>query len=290
MKKLLLSFTFLAILLGLTACSGDGKPLSGSSAKSALKKEAFFAKDFCVRSFETGFKEVSDSELEDLAKLKAAGMVDFNVESVIELKEYRYGNYWSGYYTSTEEITHNFANISLTQEGQKLVVKEPTLKREDLVKDFAANKDYKETEPEYMKATYSSSGNPTSEEVAVVAEEEGDSAYIDEVAIATEEESVPEVKSNSGKPNKNAAYEAMKNRVKTEEVNVLLGKFKLIKVKEVKCSEDMFKEGKGSATVIYTFVDKTPFGFVLGSPKENFIESMQVNFVLYQDMGWTVEN
>lgn len=88
----------------------------------------------------------------------------------------------------------------------------------------------------------------------------------------------------------NAAYEAAMARVNREEHQVLLGRYKFIKVKEVLCSEEMAKNGVGKCRLLYTFEDKTPFGYVLGAPREGYVEDTEVSFVYYQDLGWTVSD
>lgn len=294
MKRFCLSFAIVAILLGITtSCSGDGKPLSSSSAKAALQKEAIFAKDSQVKEFEIGFQEVSEDYLQNLARLKAAGVITYTAEKVIEKRESRQGNYWYGYYTVTKEITHVFADVQLTDEGKKYVVENPTKLRADIAKDMLPNENYEENIPDFMMATDNAFGSQTSsvtEEVAVIDEAFADSVFVDtlrEEMVAVEETIAPEPKKDSP----NAQYEAMKARTgNTETVNVLVGKFEIVKIKEVLCTDKMFEEGTGSCLLLYKFVDKTPFGFVFGAPAENHIETAKVKFIHYQDMGWTVEN
>lgn len=296
MKKLFLSLAVVSVLLGLASCSGDGKPLSASSAKSALKKEAVFAKDSQVTSFEIGFQEVSEEYLQNLARLKAAGVIDYTAESVKETRYESYGSYWTGYYKRPYEVTHIFADVKLTPEGEKLVIENPTELREDQIKDFAANKDYEEKVPDYMSASdYSFSDAPAPvepEEEVVEVEEVVEEVVEDSVDSVEEAVEVETPQPKKPEPKKeadpNAAYQAMLNRVNTTTVKVLVGRFEIVKVKEVLCTEDMFKDGRGSCTVLYKFVDKTPFGFVFNAPQENYIQSVKVNFIHYQDLGWTL--
>lgn len=295
MKKLFLSLAVVSVLFALASCSGDGKPLTASSAKDALKKDAVFAKDSQVASFEVGFQEVSEDQLQNLAKLKAAGVIDYSAESVKETRYESYGSYWTGYYKRPYEVTHIFADVKLTPEGEKLVVENPTELRADQIKDFAANKDYEEKVPDYMSASdYSFSDSPAPEPVEedpVEAVEEVVEVEVDSVVEVEEAvEVAPEPKKPEPKKEKdpNAAYQAMLDRVNTTTVKVLIGRFEIVKVKEVLCTEDMFKEGRGSCTVLYKFVDKTPFGFVFNAPQENYIQSAKVNLIHYQDLGWTL--
>lgn len=303
MKKVLSFLTAGVMLFGLTACSGEGSPLTKSSAKSALKKEAVFAKDSQVASFNLGFQEISESEFNDLVALKAAGVVDYTLESVVEYRENRvWGGYWGRSYTETVEVTHVFANVSLTPEGQKYVITEPTKYRKDLAEILKANDDYEEFEPAYLSVSDDAyqkliAKKPAKVEEPVV-EEVVEEIYDDLDTVAVEEvveevvEEAPAHNPNQVRTadNKNAAYEAMVARVNTEEVLVLLGHFEIDKVREVLCTEEMFKDGKGTCKVYYKFVDKTPFGYVLGAPKADYLMSATVKFIHYQDLGWVVDN
>lgn len=41
--------------------------------------------------------------------------------------------------------------------------------------------------------------------------------------------------------------------------------------------------------MIFTFVDKTPFGYVLGAPHQDYLYSAKVTFERFEDMGWLVD-
>lgn len=295
MKKIIPAIALGVVMLALPSCSGDGKPLSASSAKSALKKEAIFAKDSQVKTFETGFQEVSEEYLNSLAQLKAAGVIDFTVETATEIRQNRSYSYWSGYTYTPYEVTHYFADVQLSEAGKKFIIEEPTTVRSDLKDLLKANKDYEEKVPDFMNASYSgisgrSATSPDEGAIAVEAEEVfvEDSAVVEAVV---EEVAQPEQpKKSASKNNPNEKFESMLAKVNTESVNVLLGRFELVKIKDVLCTEDMFKAGKGSCTVYVKFIDKTPFGFVLGAPSEGYLQATQIKFIHYQDTGWVVED
>lgn len=278
MKKFAL-VVMTAIAVTLVSCSNDS-PLSASSAKKALKKEAIFGKDNLARKFKLGYYDATADELQVLAKLQAAGMVTFTVDKVVEHTTRRERSYWSSYVVN-KDVNHYFVNVSMTDDGLKYVVEEPTTLRDDLVKDMKVNEGLEEAVPEYMNATYAVEEN--SEEVVEEAEVVEESDFVEEPAAPA---ATPADQRPAADPN--AAYTAAKSRVHVEEVYVRLGRNKLLKVKEVKCTEDMYKAGKGSARVFIEFVDKTPFGFVFNCPAEGFVTSGNVNFTLYQDMGWLV--
>lgn len=288
MKNLFLSLAAGTLIAVMTACSADTNPLSESSAESALKKEAIFAKDSQVKTFALGFQEVSTNELNQLARLKAAGLVEYTTETVVEKRRVRqWGGYWNPPTVVIQETPHTFADVKLTPEGEKYIIAEPTIYRDDLAKDLKVNKDYSEAVPDYMSATHGVEPTATTvdNEINDIIEE----TDVEEISEPDDfTEVVEEEVSTSAPDNINAAYERMCARVNIENVNVLLGRYEIVSVKEISCTEDMYKAGKGSCKVFYKFVDKTPFGFVLGAPDENYVNSNTVSFVLYQDLGWVV--
>lgn len=292
MKKVIAMLAAAALVLGVSSC-GDDAVLGKSAAKKAIKKEAVFAKDFATASFDTGYYEVDEDYILKLAQLQAAGVITYKIDNVVEKVQKRNYNYWSGYSYYTVDNEHMFATVEFTEEGRKLVVEKPTRTREDIAKDFKDNEDFEEAMPEYMNAP-ADNAEPAPEAVAV--EEEAtvetaapDSAVTEADFVATEvvEEVVEEV---AAPANPNAAYEAAVARVNREEHQVLLGRYKFIKVKEVLCSEEMAKNGVGKCRLLYTFEDKTPFGYVLGAPRQGYVEDTEVSFVYYQDLGWTVSD
>ena len=292
MKKVIAMLAAAALVLGVSSC-GDDAVLGKSAAKKAIKKEAVFAKDFATASFDTGYYEVDEDYILKLAQLQAAGVITYKIDNVVEKVQKRNYNHWSGYSYYTVDNEHMFATVEFTEEGRKLVVEKPTRTREDIAKDFKDNEDFEEAMPEYMNAP-ADNAEPAPEAVAV--EEEAtvetaapDSAVAAADSVATEvvEEVVEEV---AAPANPNAAYEAAMARVNREEHQVLLGRYKFIKVKEVLCSEEMAKNGVGKCRLLYTFEDKTPFGYVLGAPRQGYVEDTEVSFVYYQDLGWTVSD
>lgn len=286
MKKVFAMLLVAAMAACVSSC-GDSTVLSKSAAKKAINKEAMFAKDYAVGTFETGYYEVNESALDRLAKLKAAGVVDYSTETVVEKARKRTYDYWRGYTYYTVDVEHTFASVSLTEEGKKLVVENPTTMRSDIAKDFAANENFVEATPPYMDAM---AEEPTQEEITVVEDVSvtADSVAVDSVVVMAEEAVVEEEKPAAGPADPNAAFNAAMARVSSESHNVLLGCYKLEKVKQVRCTEEMAKNGVGSCMALITFADKTPFGFVLGAPKQGYIMSAEVKFEYYNDLGWVV--
>lgn len=279
MKKITL-VVMMAIAVTLGSCSNEN-PLTESSAKKALKKEAIFNKDNLARKFKLGYYDASEDELQTLAKLQAAGMITFTVDKVVEHISRRERSYWSSYVVN-KKVNHYFVNVAMTEEGKKHVIEERVTLRDDLAKDMKLNEGLEEAVPEYMNATYAIEED--SEEVVEdgeVIEENNTVAEADTSATETSAEQSPEA-------DPNAAYNAARSRVNVEEVYVRLGRHKLLKIKEVKCTEDMYKAGKGSARAFIEFTDKTPFGYVFDCPANGFVTAVEVDFTLYQDMGWLV--
>lgn len=277
MKKFALA-AIVAFALTLASCSNNG-PLTASSAKSALKKEAFLGKDYVAKEFKTGIYEADESELQNLAKLQAAGMISFTVDKVIEYVSRRQYSGFFSYTHVTIENSHYFVGVSLTEAGKKFVVEKPEKQREDILEDMRINNNLDSVVPEYMYATYAVDGN-----VEVVEQEDmdfvDDSESVDTVASQPAEQQAP--------ADRNAAYKAARNRENVKIVYVRMGRNELVKVKEVRCTEDMYKAGQGTARFLTKFVDKTPFGYVFDCPAEGYVSSHKATFTLYQDMGWVV--
>lgn len=299
MKKILYAACTALLLVGATSCCGDS-PLTASSAKKALKKEAMFSKNNAVVHFDAGFQEVTSSELDNLAMLKAAGVIDYTTEVVTEYTTSRQwvgGWYYGSYQTVENKTEHTFANVTLTEAGKKYVIEEDDVvsQRADQMKDFKANKDWEEEIPDYLNATHSSA--PAQEEEAVVEEVVEavavDSAVtVDEFIEEVAEEVTPEPEPEPVKAsNKNAAYEAALAKVNVETVIVRIGTIELVKVKEVLCTDDMFEAGRGTCSFIYKVAEVTPFGYVFGgNTNKGLLQLGKAEFVLYNDLGWTVSD
>lgn len=285
MKKVFALIAATAVVMGLTSC--DDSVLSASSAKKALKKEAFFSKDYAVKTFETGFYEVDTDKLNDLAKLQAAGVITFTTETVKYRMRRSHYDFWKGYtyyYIDGESI---FATVDFTDEGRKYVVDEPVTMREDVYKDLKANINYEERVPDYMSAVYTGQiAGATVEDVEVTV----DSIVADSVAVAEDATVIEESSPIPVNDDPEAAYRAALERVAIVGNNVRLGQYAIEKVKEVRCTPEQAKNGDGSCVAIITFKDKTPFGFVLGAPLEGYLTSGKVQFKYYNDIGWVVSD
>lgn len=308
MKKIAYMACMALLLTGATSCGPE--PLSKRSAKKAIERDAMFAKDSQVAQFKTGYYEVTPEELDQLAQLKAAGVVQYSAEGVMEVTqdrkwvphyEYYYGMRFQngGHYSYTDrEIPHAFVTVTLTEDGKKYVVENPTTMRKEYAGLAKHNEDFKEVLPDYMNATDKTfeklTGKPSEKKKENTTATEKFAVADTDTAVAVEEVVAEESDENSkakapDQKDKNAKYKACLERVKTEDVNVLLGRFKIVKVLDVCCTEDMYKAGKGSCNVVYTFTDATPFGYVLGSNKPDYYLMHPCSFRLYEDTGWVLE-
>ncbi len=289
MKKIFAAVALLTMAVGLSSC--DDSVLSASQAKKALKKEAMFSKNYAVTNFNTGFYEVTERQLDQLAQLQAAGVISFTTETVKYQKRRSKYDFWRGYIYYFVDATATFADVKLTKDGEKYIVENPVTQREDLYKDFKDNENYAEAIPDYMAVTYNA--QPAAPEVVeeVVVEEVGvdDSMVIAEDAIV-EVSPVPVEPEAPVANNPEAPYQAALDRVNTTAYHMLMGQFVIKKVKEIRCTEEMAKNGEGKCQVIYTFEDKTPFGYVYGAPAQGYLNSAEAKFTYYNDMGWTVSS
>lgn len=294
MKKLFGIGLIAAMAFAMISCGSDG-PLTASSAKNALSKEAVFTKNSLTQKFNVGFYEVSESQLDVLAKLQAAGVITFtakNVKEYVNTREWT-GGWYGSYRYVTKEVPHWFASVDLTDAGKKMVVEDPVVNREDIEKDFKSNKDFNEVVPQYMSETFVIE-SPTSTNHSVEKTDEPtevDTTESDTAIVVAEEvidvvEDVPQ----TAPQDKNSDYNAALSKVNPIEVNVLLGQIKIVKCKEVLCTNDMFEAGKGECKFIWKVTDKTPFGYVADNfPPEGYLNPGTATFVYYNDMGWTVE-
>ncbi len=292
MKKIFKVFAMAAVILAASSCSNDG-PLTASSAKSAIQNEAVFQKNAIAEDFKTGYYEVSESYLDKLAQLQAAGMISYSTDEVTEYVTSRQwvGGWYGGYQNVTREVKHWFANVSLTEAGAKLVVEKPEHARKDVIKDLKSNKNYEPTIPDYMSVGHKGPKTVAPVEAATDEPVEVEEEVVADATEVVEAEEVVEETPVAQPTNKNAAYEAAQKRVNFEEVYVVMCQLKVVKCKEILCTEDMKEAGKGSCTLIWKVTDKTPFGYVLSNlPGEGYLNTGSADFVFYNDLGWTVSN
>lgn len=292
------SFSRIAIMAGalmittaITSCDSD--TLNPRLAKNALEKEAMFADSSCVKSFTTGFYEVNPAQLRQLQQLQKAGMIDVTFKSVVEKKKVSNYSYWSGYTTASQDVEHTFATVSLTDAASRYVVSHVVSHREDQEKDLKLRGGVaEEPTPDYILSNNDLAIGADIEDVvketAAAEEEVVESADTAASAVAAKSDVVEKKEPSS--PADGGEYEAMLAKVDTKAYDMLLGKFELVKVKEVFCPENMKENGVGSCSYIYRFVDKTPFGHVFKAPESGKLMTGKASFCRYIDMGWAVQH
>lgn len=280
MKTLLKIVACVALsLTALSSCS-DSSVLTESAAKKAIKTNGNFKEDAIQTKFQTGYYEVTNDQLDQLAKLQAANVITFRVESVTEYRE-RYG--W--YSKTIETKEHNFASVQLTKEGKKIETKEFKNYPDYLSKYITANENYQPTLPEYLNATYTP---PTpSNENSPVAEAEG--PMDDELDEVVEEAPTQTVRTET-KSYSNEAYESAKAKVSTEDHFMVLCQCKLVDVFEVKCNKEQDEAGEGSCRFVYELKDVTPFGYVFLAASDAQYHFGHASFTRYEDLGWRLSS
>ncbi len=266
-----------------TSC--DDSRLTARQAKKALSKHHKFRAGSATKEFPTGYYEVNLADLNSLAQLKAAEMVAFKVDTVLEVKKHSHYSWFGPTTYSYSETEHYFAAVSFTEKGQKYVVKDVPTMREDEEDDLKLLEEEPiEVLPSYMSATYQVlNDNPATEgddEVAV------DSVVVVQEPAVTPEEVAAEKKPAAEDPMAKDTYKAAVCRRNVQNHHVMIGENSVLKVKEVYCPEDFQKVGKGLCVAICEFDDKTPFGWVLGAPKEGERFKVEAEFVYYEDLGW----
>ena len=284
-----------AVLIAMTAAAsltscGDSEVLTKGDAKSAIKKDPAFRDSSYTTTFNTGYYEVSEDGILSLKQLEKAGVITLKLTNVIEKKrEYSY-SYWSGRTSYTVDVEHTFAQVDFTEAGWKYVVwKRPTL-REDVEKDLKLDeKATEEVLPDFMNVDVVSESvveEPVAEatvveEAAVADTTVADSVAVEEVAQEViEEVTAPAVEVDP--------YEAAISGINIRSWDVMLGKIKVIKAKEIFCPAEDAEKGTGSCSFIVEFYDKTPFGWINEAPADGSCIQLKASLTRYNDMGWVV--
>ncbi|MGN1376269.1 MAG: hypothetical protein ACI4V5_06920 [Prevotella sp.] len=294
MKKSYLYLVIAALIALTTFTSCDNTVLTSSLAEDAVEKDVFWDDPQETRVLYVGYFEIDKEDLVPYQQMKAAGLVTFTIEKIVEKKvRYNY-SYWYGRTSYTTDEDHYFINVKLTEEGKKYVINDEEGKirkgRKDFIKDMRLeDKELNADEelPGYM--TNYEAVKIGNEEIAAasvqapkkdVEKNSADSAVVDSIAA---EEMQPDETQQKG-----SAYDVALAKVKKEEVKIILGEWDLVKCKSVYCPEEWAKIGKGSCEIIIEFKKKTPFGFIYGAPKNKSRKAVNINLIRYEDLGWVV--
>lgn len=293
LSKTKTAFLCCAVLIGgiaFTSCDSD--QLSKRLAKNAFEESSLMRNSY-VCSLRTGYFEVTGKEeIKRLKQLQAAKMITCKFEKITEQRTTRqYSWYGSSY--STRDVEHIFAQVDFTEEGKKYVVESLSGLRKDEVEDMKINDEelQKDEEvPAYMNVSDeidepANASAAKSNDEAATDTAAADSAYADGVMDDDGFVDSPDDAQNAAASK--SAYPLAIEKINTETQYVKLCQFKLYKVKEVFCSEEMRKNGTGSCLCIIEVSDKNPFAWAFGLEyKEGERIAFKVNLKHYEDMGW----
>ena len=284
MKKCLM-FVPLALLALLTSC--DNTALTAGAVEDAVMMDVSWENPQLLKTFKVGYFEVSEDRIIELRQLQAAGMITLKVEKAVEEKV------WRGWYnSSTDYIDHYYAEVALTEKGQKYVFEGEVKKgRKDIIKDMKDN-EKEDVTPDYMlnlpalKVT-TLLPNPSS----VAAQDETlEALNVNAQAQDVAEDMEETVVDSTDAAPELSAYERAKAKVNATTVQVILGEMEFVKAKEIYCPEEWQKLGKASCKIIIAFTGKTPFGYVYGAPAEGHRNIESIELRRYEDLGWVVED
>lgn len=287
--KILFKSLCMAILLAmvasvsLTSC-GDSEVLTKGDAKSAIKKDPAFRDSSYTATFNTGYYEVNENDITTLKQLEKAGVITVKLTNVIEKKRQYSYSYWSGRTSYTVDVEHTFAQVDFTEAGWKYVVWNRPRLREDVEKDLKLNeKDTEEMLPDFMNVEVTDAVAEVEEPVVA------DTTMVAADTVAVEEAVVQEVVEEVAEPASEIdPYEAATSGINIKAWDVMLGKIKVVKAKEIFCPAEDAEKGTGTCTFIVEFYDKTPFGWVNKAPANGSRIQLKATLTRYNDMGWVV--
>ncbi len=283
--KLSMAAAVVACGLGLSSCGGNGE-LTKGDVKDEIKRVSGFLTDYYqTTTLQTGYYELNSPESRlNLAKLAAAGMITYKATDIIETTHSR----WYG----TRKNSHIFVEVALTEKGQKYVVTDEELKKqeEEIKKDYTdedlVNPDEDKVYPE---DAVTSEGN-----IPVV----DDQPETDAASTSKSSKSNSSSKSSSYTADEDCgalegiapttAYEKACAKVNATTVVLKTHKLDIDKVRHIKCTSKMLEVGEGEAEVIWEVVDVTPFGRILENKTEGNKFAREYKFTKYTD-GWKID-
>ncbi len=264
-KQVINCMLFVAATFALfTSCDDAPEVLTKSEVKSEVKRVLGPELDNIKSStLELGYYELnSEAARFTLRKLAAAGVINYNKQTIIEFKK----SYWRSW-----EEKHVFVTVSLTEEGKKYVIPEEKLEK---IK--------KEKEEHKAKLNDTKVVDTSVFPEAKVSEEEVSS-------VSSNDNSSTSAKDNNKKsePAEKSDYEKALEKVNVKTVTVETYKMELEKVQNIKCTPAMLEEGTAKAEVILECTKSTPFGRILSHVYEGEREIEKCSFELFTD-GWKV--
>lgn len=253
MKVKVLMAIFCMGLFMLSSCGSSNGELTKSQAESALKEGKLLFVDNSweqVTSLTVGYYQLEKADQRKmLENLASAGVITYSVVKVPE--RVKRGGGWNRP-VEYVNVDRYFVSVQLTKDGQKLVVADPVTEAID--KDMV----------EKLRDKYAQAEAPAGN--------------------AQDQASASGVSSEDG--NEKSDFQRAKERENAETVHVSTHKNKLIKVRDILCTEDMLKKGEATCNYIYEYDKVTPFGYFIKGFVEGTRKSGRASFTKYVDSGW----
>lgn len=255
------------MLLAASLASCDKHTLTARSAKKAIEKETAFRDSSQVVQIGIGYYEVDSTTKQKLEALAKEGVISCKISGIKEHHRFEKYTWWEGTKVFYKDITHFFAEVSLTEEGKRFVVSNPPVK--PLGEDSIPEADYHNMSADSLQSG-AFSGNGTAGNAAAVAEN-------------------PESPMQKGITDKGNPYSEALKKVKLTTVSVLTGFYKVEKVLNVFCPDNYRKSGIGKCNFVCKFTGITPFGKILTSHKDGERTYGNADFTRFEDKGWRVD-
>ena len=116
------------MLLTASLASCDKHTLTARSAKKAIEKETAFRDSSQVVQIGIGYYEVDSAAKQKLEALAKEGVISCKISGIAERHRFEKYTWWEGTKVFYKDITHYFAEVSLTEEGKKFTVSNPPVK------------------------------------------------------------------------------------------------------------------------------------------------------------------
>lgn len=264
-RSLKLCFLFLLPALALSVLvSCNDNVLSKRLARNAIEREAMFRDSSQVVKFDVGYYEIRPEMREALDTLVALGVINCKVEEVVEHRRFEKYTWWEGTKVYYKDVTHYFADVSLTESGEAYMVSDPPITR--LGDDFTLSDSLLLSENSLFVQT---DDETAADSVGAIEAPENDT------------DTVEKAKQN--------AYAVALDKVRYTSYWMLAGFYRVDKVGEVFCPPEYAKEGRGVCRFICRFTGLSPFGRVMTSHKEGETRKGRATLLHYLDEGWVVD-
>lgn len=275
MKMIMKSSLLMGGVLLLASC-GDSSQFTKGTAESAASEVMQVLEDnYNYSTVKTGYYECDDDgDRLKLRKLAAAGVVTYKAEKVTDVR--------GGWYSYN--VDHVFVTVALTEEGQKYVL---TQEEVDAI-DEARSKAGVDEDLHYsaMDEEYPEDAVPVEE---TFPGDKAGSSPSDSGSASSSSSADYSSTSSSSDAAEMSAYEKAKARENSETVYVETFKVRVAKARNLRCTEEMMKDGKATAEVIIECFDVTPFGRILGGVREGERDINKLSFIYYNDKGWVAD-